>query len=237
MNLGIEGKVALVVGATGDTGSAIVAALRDEGCKVVGVARGTKPTPTEFYRFDLMREADVQALIDRVWHDHGAPDIIVHVAGGSLGVKEALTPWKQWELVMRLNLGAGHDLNRAFLPIMVQRGWGRIVHLTSNAVKLAIGNAPYAAAKAALDGYVKALGKQFASTGVVVSAVSPGPIFTTGRFLYTQPPAWNAEFWKNYVPAERWGRGEELAAAVAFLCSKHASYMPGAIVDVDGGMR
>lgn len=231
MNLGIEGKLALVVGATGDTGLPIAQALAAEGCKVVGLARGGDVT----YRVDLMDSADVDAMVQTVRVNYGHPDIIVHVAGGSADIKDAMSKSSDWSKVWQLNIGAAIDINRVFLPAMMANGFGRIVHLSSNAVKLAIGHAPYQSAKAALEGYVRAMGKHVAASGVTVNAVSPGAIYTEGKYLYSQDEEWNRSFWECYLPAKRWGVGSDVAAAVLYLCG--AGYVTGSVLDVDGGMR
>jgi 3-oxoacyl-[acyl-carrier protein] reductase len=222
MDLGIAGKKALVVGGTKSTGSAVVKALRDEGVEVKTIARSGADT-----NVDLMHCG--------VWLDVGEPDIIVHVVGGSMGIKEPDSP--QYAKVWQLNIGNAIALNNLCLPAMTRKGWGRIVHLSSNAVKLAIGHVPYASAKAAVEGYVRNMGKELAPKGVVMTAVRPGPIFSEGKYLYSQSEEWTKDFQEKYVPMKRWGRPEELASVVCFLCSDKASYMAGAVIDVDGGMR
>jgi NAD(P)-dependent dehydrogenase (short-subunit alcohol dehydrogenase family) len=120
---------------------------------------------------------------------------------------------------------------------MVSRGWGRIVHFSSNGVKLGTGRAPYIAAKHAVEGYVQIMAREFGKQGVIFSVVRPGPIYTPGLFIYEQDEAWTKAFMEKYVPMGRWGKDDEVAAAVALLCSDRAGYMAGAVVDVDGGMR
>jgi NAD(P)-dependent dehydrogenase (short-subunit alcohol dehydrogenase family) len=232
MDLGIKGKVALVVGCSRGMGYAVAKELTEAGCKVVGVSRNAGD-----YRFDITDQPRLNDFIDAMHREHGAPDIIVHVTGGSAGLRDHMQPWSAWEKVLQLNLGAAHEINRAFLPIMVSRGWGRIVHFSSNGVKLGTGRAPYIAAKHAVEGYVQIMAREFGKQGVIFSVVRPGPIFTPGIFIYEQDEAWTKAFMEKYVPMGRWGKDEEVAAAVAFMCSARASYMPGAIVDVCGGMR
>lgn len=229
MDLGISGKKALVVGATKETGSAVVASLKDAGVDVFGIARSGADL-----NIDLLEWETIYGDIDRRF---GLPDIIVHVAGGSMGIKNSLSSSGEWLKVWKLNLGISIDINRAFLPSMLSKRWGRIVHFSSNGVKLAIGNAPYASAKAAVEGYVKVVSKEVASRGVVITAVSPGPIKTEGKFMYSQNEHWTKIFWDRYVPMKRWGYGSEVGPLVAFLCSQHSSYMAGAVVPIDGGMR
>jgi NAD(P)-dependent dehydrogenase (short-subunit alcohol dehydrogenase family) len=232
MDLGIKGKVALVVGCSRGMGFAVANELTDAGCKVVGVSRNAGD-----YRFDITDQPRLNDFIDSMHREHGAPDIIVHVTGGSAGLRDHMQPWSAWEKVLQLNLGAAHEINRAFLPIMVSRGWGRIVHFSSNGVKLGTGRAPYIAAKHAVEGYVQIMAREFGKQGVIFSVVRPGPIFTPGLFIYEQDEAWTKAFMEKYVPMGRWGKDEEVAAAVAMLCSDRSGYMAGAVVDVDGGMR
>lgn len=144
---------------------------------------------------------------------------------------------EDWEKVWRFNLGISIDINNAFLPGMIERKWGRIVHTLSDAVKNGIGNVPYTSSKFAVEGYVTVASKQFAKDNVVISAVSPGPIYTEGRWLYKQSPEDTAAYFDKYLPTRRFGRADEVARAVEFLCSEHAGFMAGAIIDVQGGSR
>lgn len=242
MNLGIEGKRALVVGASRGMGRAVAEMLAAEGCSVYGVARESIELRTlercgaRTGACNVMDRAELLRLI-RVVTRYGAPHIIVHVAGGSVGIRDPLSRVEEMQRVWLANLGYAHEINRAFLPGMKARGWGRIVHFSSNGVKLATGNVPYISAKGAVESYVRNMSRIYAPDGIVISAVSPGPIHTPGIFIYDQDEKWTREFWEKYVPMKRWGTNEEVAGVVALLCSDRASYMAGAIVPVDGGMR
>lgn len=247
MDLGMSGKRALVVGGTGNTGLAVVKALAAEGCTVAAVAR-SGPRLNEAghvlgvkaYAADLMVPEELDDVVGRIGRELGAPDIIVHVIGGSMGIRDHNAPSIEWAKVWRLNLGISHDINMAFIGAMLAKGWGRIVHFSTNGVKLAVGNPPYTSSKAAVEGYVRTMAPKYSAQGVLINAVAPGPIFTEGPnqpFIYRQDETWTQAFFKNYMPIGRWGRGPELAAVVAFLCSEHAGYMAGAVVAVDGGMR
>jgi 3-oxoacyl-[acyl-carrier protein] reductase len=240
MDLGIKGRLALVVGASRGMGLAVAAELEQAGCRVIRVARSIEASTTAC-QVDVTDPDRLNAFIDAMHREHGAPDIIVHVAGGSVvggtTIRESLAPWSEYQKVLQLNLGAAHEINRLFVPIMAAKGWGRVVHFSSNGVKLGTGRAPYIAAKSAVEGYVQIMSREYSKHGVVITAVAPGPIHTPGLFIYEQDEAWTKAFWEKYVPMGRWGRDEEVAAAVALLCSERASYMPGAVVPVDGGMR
>ena len=229
MDLGISGKRALVVGASRGMGKAVADALNEAGCETFTVGRrGTVDLSFDVSNTEARR--DMIALVGRA-------DIIVHVTGGSVGIRDPLSSTDDMMKVWMANLGYAHEINRAFLPGMVERGWGRIVHFSSNGVKLATGNVPYISAKGAVEAYVRNMSRLYSDNGVVISCVAPGPIETRGIFMYDQNEEWTKAFFDKYVPMRRWGQAEEVAGAVALLCSQHASYMAGAIVPVDGGMR
>ena len=236
MNLGIEGRNALVVGASRGIGLEIARELSAEGCKVTAVARSMpKVNGWTTYAIDML-PADAPEFLYRMMAGN-LPDIIVHVLGGSQGVTDTLAPSSDWIKVWRLNLGVAHDLNRLFLPVLQRNKWGRIIHLSSNATRIGTGYSPYTSAKAALDGYVKAVSREFSKDGVIVTAVAPGIVHTEGRYYASLDSKEQEAYFNKYIPTHRFGRAEEVAKVVAFLASEHAAYMAGAIVSIDGGAR
>lgn len=236
MNLGISGRTALVVGASRGIGLEISRELKSEGCSVIGISRSGDGAFSQI-RCDLMQDGAPEyaaALIQKMYRE---PDIIVHVLGGSQGMTETLAPASTWAKVWRLNLGVAHELNCAFIPVMQRNRWGRIVHISSNAHRIGTGYCPYASAKAALDGYVKVVSKEFSKDGVIITAVAPGIVHTPGRYFASLDDKQQEEYFNKYIPIQRFGRAEEVAKVVAFLSSDHASYMAGSIVAIDGGAR
>ena len=231
MNLGIEGRTALVVGASRGIGLEIAREMRSEGCKVYTVSRTGK---TDF-NIDLMPESGPARLIQAM--EMVPPDIIVHVLGGSQGITGTLATSADWAKVWRLNLGIAHDINCAFIPRMQRNGWGRIIHISSNATRIGTGYCPYTSAKAALDGYVKIVSKEFSKDGVIITAVAPGIVHTEGRYYATLDSKQREEYFNKYIPIHRFGRAEEVSKVIAFLASEHAAYMAGSIVAIDGGAR
>ena len=227
MNLGIEGRQALVVGGSKGIGLEIVRELKSEGCRVISVSRSEG--------VDLMPPGSPESFCREI--QDTPPDIIVHVLGGSQGVTDTLSSSLDYGKVWRLNLGISIDINDFFLPMMQRNKWGRIVHITSNATRIGTGYAPYTSAKGALEGCVKVLAREVSKDGVIVSAVAPGIVHTPGRYYASLDSKEQEAYFNKYIPANRFGRAEEVAKVVSFLASQHSAYMAGSIIQIDGGAR
>lgn len=250
MDLGIKNRLALVTGASRGIGRAIAGELAREGARVVLVARTSdaleavrrEMASTDKHSavaVDLMADGGVQKLAEAI-NKIGDLDIMVHNLGGSAGVFQAFAPVEDWKKVWQFNVGIGHELNRIFVPAMVQRRWGRVVHLSTLSTKTFTGHAAYVSAKCALDGYVKTAGRDVAKDNVIFSAVAPGAIYSEGRYfakVQKEDPAALEDYFKNHLPIHRLGTAQDVAGVVAFLCSDQASYMAGSIVAVDGGWQ
>lgn len=165
-------------------------------------------------------------------------DIIIHCAGGGLGLRSP-TPTAQalYELFM-VNLGGAAEINRLAIPYMQAKSWGRIVHVCSIASGEAVGSVGYNTCKTALAGYVRSLGRELAPYGVVVSGIAPGAFQCPGnameRLQATAPEAYQ-HFISERLPRGVMGRAEELIPLLRFLCSDKASMMGGCVVPIDGG--
>jgi 3-oxoacyl-[acyl-carrier protein] reductase len=120
---------------------------------------------------------------------------------------------------------------------MQRNKWGRIIHISSNATRIGSGYCPYTSAKAALEGYVKSVSREFSKDGVIITAVSPGIVYTPGRYFASLDEREQEEYFNKYIPTHRFGRAEEVAKTVAFLASEHSAYMAGSVVSIDGGAR
>ena len=249
MDLHIQDRLALVTGASRGIGRAIAAALAREGTRVILVARSQEQleavrkeiATTErkhyCYAIDLMAEDGVARLIKAITTDLGEPDIVVHNLGGSFGFP-AFAPSEDWKKVWQFNVGIGHELNCAFIPGMVKRRWGRIVHLSTLSTVTYNGYPPYVSAKCALDGYVKSVNREVSKDNVIISAVAPGAIYSEGRYfakMQKENPKVIEDYFKNHLPIRRLGTAEDIGPVVAFLCSDFASFMAGSIVGIDGG--
>lgn len=250
MDLGISGKLALVTGAGRGVGRTIVKELDREGVSVIAVSRSAEPLESLSRELsvdnrrhtticaDLMKEGAASDLARSVVKDIGAPEIVVHNLGGSLGVTNPLAQLPEWQKVWRFNLGIAIEMNAVFIPLMIEKQWGRIVHISSNATLTFQGYPAYVSAKTALNTYVKTVGRAVAKEKVVISAVMPGPMFAEDRYfarLQKEDQAAWAEYVHHHLPIARLGQPEELSAFVVFLCSNQASFAVGSVVSVDGG--
>ena len=218
MNLELNGRRALVTGASRGIGEAIADRLEEEGVDVFRASRSTG--------FDLMN--DTTPLVGKV----GYADIIVHNAGGALGITDPWCSSTDWWKVYRLNMGAAVEINRALIPEMQRRGWGRVVHISSISALENQGTVPYCSVKAALNAYTRSIGRLVSADGVSVSAVMPGAVFTEGGY-WDHPRA--EKYVKERMAIQRLGTVDEIARFVVFLCSPHASFVAGSAFLVDGG--
>ena len=246
MNLNIQNKLALVTGAGQGIGRAIAISLAKEGVRVILVGRTKEKlesvskeleTPGYVYAADLMQENAVADMIVHIKTTYGEPEILVHNLGGSFGIP-ALASTADWQKVWYFNLGISHEINLAFIPTMVKNNWGRIVHLSTLSTKTYNGYAPYVSAKCAVDGYVKSVNREVSKHNVIISAVAPGAIYSEGRFfakISKENPEALQAYYKEHLPINRLGKGEDIGPAVAYLCSDNASFLAGSIIGIDGG--
>ena len=253
MNLGLTGRLALVTGAGRNIGRAIAVALAREGARVVLVSRSQSSLDEACAEVAAAGGQGVGIAMDM--QQPGAPEllrlrfadmadgwrkpqVVVHNLGGSLGVTDPFAPSSDWAKVWQFNVGIAHDLNRIFLPDMIENRWGRVLHLSTLSTQTHDGYAAYVAAKCALDGYVKSMARHVSRHNVVMNALAPGLIKLEGRYfarMQTENPALLEQYFDNHLPIRRMGDVHEIATIAAFLCSEHAAFMPGSILRADGG--
>lgn len=246
MDLKLKNRLALVTGASRGIGRGIANALAREGADVILVARSqdhlegvrreisSSDRTHHSFAIDLMAPDGVSSLVEKINAELRTPDIIVHNLGGSFGIP-AMASVQDWQKVWYFNVGIGHALNCAFLPEMVKKRWGRIVHLSTLSTTTYSGFAPYVSAKCALDGYVKTMNHEVSKDNVILSAVAPGAIYSEGRYFAKLSPEGLEDYFKNHLPIKRLGTADDIGPVVAFLCSDYASFMAGSIVSIDGG--
>lgn len=246
MELGIEGKIALVTGAGRGIGKSVCEVLSREGANVVGVSRTAsdleelllRKSVSQFYSLDLVASDGVRVLLDSLEKDGLWPDIVVHNMGGNLGISDPLCSIEEWRSVMRFNVEIPIELNRALLPKMQEKKWGRICHISSISGLENQGPPPYCAAKAALIAYTRSVGRFFAQDNIVLTTLLPGPILAKGNYWDTtskERPDHLKRFLEERVALKRLGNPEEASELVAFLCSKLSSFCIGSAFLADGG--
>lgn len=249
MNLGISGKNVLVVGASKGIGKGIALGFAQEGGRVTTIARSEEllreldkelqaivDLDHAYYVSDIM-EDNANQLARKIIDERGVFDIVVHNVGGSLVSRNALGTLDEWHHAWKFNAGVAIDMNNVLIQPMIEKGWGRVIHVSSISAKMLRGNPLYASAKAFLNAYVTTVGRTIASTGVVMSAVMPGAVAFPGSYWdkYTvTDPARCEDFLSHHQAANRFGTPKEIANVVLFMASEQASFMQSALIPVDG---
>src|SRR3954466_10827466 len=243
MDLGIEGRAAVVTGASRGIGLATARVLEAEGVRVLHVARSADPG----LAIDVTEPDAAGAIVEECTRRFGQVDILVNNAGTSRARSlEELTD-DEWEEQWQLHVMASMRLMRALVPGMAERGWGRVVNVGSSSGKRpSLSNAAYTVTKAAQHALSRVFADTYAAEGVLVNAVAPGPVET---------PLWMAsggladqaaegkgisrdealEAARSKIPLGRFGREDEIAWVIAFLCSERASNVTGSTWSADGG--
>ncbi|HTP89114.1 MAG TPA: 3-oxoacyl-ACP reductase family protein [Bryobacteraceae bacterium] len=232
-DVSLEGRVAVVTGASRGLGREIALALSGAGAQVVSVARSIEGPDT--FRCDVSREDDVAALETAVIARYGRVDILVNNAG--VNVRKNVTEFtlEEWNRVLGTNLTGAFLMCRAFVPHMKGRGWGRIVNMTSMMSHISIpGRTAYSASKAGLLGMTRALALELAPEGITVMAISPGPFATEMNTPLLNDPELNQQF-VSKIPVGRWGNPKDIGSLVLYLCSDAAGFLTGTDIVIDGG--
>ncbi len=249
MDLGLQGKVVLITGASRGVGKAIAFTMANEGCRLALVARGRKTleeTAAELWGkgvevlpivADLMIAQDIEIVVQETMQQFGRIDILVHNAGGAKGQNIFDTSDEDWQDALALNVLALSRLAKLVAPTMSQQGGGRIIAISSIFGRETGGRTAYNALKAASISLTKSLARQFAPDNILVNSIAPGSLLFPGSSWDRRnqaDPDRIAAFVKSELPLGRFGTPEEIAVVVAFLVSPLASLISGACIPVDG---
>ena len=247
MDLHLRDRTALVTGASVGIGRGIAKALAAEGVRVAVTARrldrlrelaaeivaagGPEPVLIEQ---DMYAEDAASRLAQAAREGLGHVDILVNNAGGSRSFKELHVSEEQWQEALTLNFHRPRQLADALVDAMIERRWGRIVNITGKSEPEHVNGA--FCAKAGLHSWAKGLSRMVGRHGITVNCIPPGRIHSEQIFRNYTPEyrQWQCD---NEIPMGRYGEPEDIAHLVCFLASPLASYITGAVIPVDGGLR
>lgn len=242
MNLELQGRTALVTGASMGIGRGIAEALHAEGVKLAVVARRRNlleelqdelKTKLVLIQCDFMTEEAPETIAREALAGLGSVQILVNNAGGSR--KFTLeTGEEQWNEAMTLNFTRQRQLTHKLLPQMMQAGWGRIINITGKSEPEGINGA--FCAKAAMHSWAKGLSREVGKRGITVNSIPPGRIMSE-QILRNYPPEERKRGGEQDIPVGEYGQPEDIASLACFLASPRARYITGAVIPVDGGLR
>jgi acetoacetyl-CoA reductase len=242
-------KIAVVTGGMGGIGEAICMRLAQVGHRVVASyspgntkaeqwVKDMKTRGFEFYavQLDVTDFDSTQKAVARIQSEVGPVDILVNNAGITRDATFRKMGKPDWDAVMRTNLDSVFNVTKPVCDGMMDRGWGRIINISSiNGQKGAFGQTNYSAAKAGMHGFTKALALEVARKGVTVNTISPGYIGT--KMVLAVPKEVMDTKIIPQIPVGRLGKPEEVAALVAYLCTDEAAFLTGANIAINGGQH
>jgi len=242
-------RVAFVTGAMGGLGTAICQAFAKDGYKVVAAYHPQFDNKDEWLKEmeaagfkdfvcvagDVAKIEECQAMVTEAEAKVGAVDILVNNAGITRDRFFAKMEKDQWEAVISTNLSSLFNMTKQVSAKMAERGWGRIINISSvNGVKGQAGQANYSAAKAGVIGFTKALAQELATKGVTVNAIAPGYVATKMVMAIREDILKTIV---DSVPMKRLAKPEEMGALCSYLASDLAGYMTGATLNINGGLH
>lgn len=243
----LQGKVALVTGASQGIGRATALALAAAGARVAVAARSEEKLAETakqiaaaggealVIKMDIAEPEQIKAGFAQAISKFGRLDILVNNAAITRDGLALRMKLEDWDAVLRTNLTSAHLCTQQALGVMMKQRWGRIINVTSVVAETGnAGQSNYVAAKAGLIGLTRAIATEMASRNITVNAVAPGFIETP----MTEPlPQKVKDDLKGRIPLGRMGSDKDVAAAIVFLASEEAGYITGHVLDVNGGMH
>ena len=243
----LEGKTALITGASKGLGKAMALALAEAGARLALVSRNLDQlndtaaavsklgAEAAVFQTDVTDEAQIALLEKAVTEKFGRLQILINNAG--INIRKSVTDFtlEEWRQVMDTNLTGVFLMCRAFVPKMKGQGYGRIINLTSIMSHVSIaGRSAYCASKTGLLGFTRALALELAPEKITVNGISPGPFATEMNTQLMQNPELNQQFISK-IPLGRWGKVEEVGQLAVYLCSEDAGFVTGTDFLIDGG--
>ena len=249
---GLNGKVAVITGAAGGIGRALVRRFCEEGATVVGLdlnAAGLEELGGQLKEFadqlilrplDITDHAAVAVTIRQVHVERGRIDILVNNAGWDVAMQFVETTPEFWDKVIAINLRGPLNLQHAVVPLMITAGGGKIINIASDAGRVgSSGESVYSACKGGIIAFSKTLARETARKDVRVNVVCPGPTDTALLRSFMGEGEYGQKIYeglKRAIPLKRLGQPEDIPGIVAFLASDDANFITGQVISVSGGL-
>ena len=244
-----QDKSILITGASKGLGYICAQEFERRGAQLVMVARSSSkleqlksafsnPAKHLVFSADLVNRDSIQDFVKKGLEHSGGFDIVLHVLGGGYGFRDPLITWEQLDTLYKVNVGVAAEINRLVVPEMVEKKYGRLVHVGSIASQEATASVGYNTVKSALAAYVRSLGRELAESRVVVSGILPGAFYApenSWERLKATKPEVVKEFIEKNLPRKRIADVDEVLPLIFFLASEAASMMSGCCVPIDAG--
>ncbi|MBI1971030.1 SDR family oxidoreductase [Candidatus Woesearchaeota archaeon] len=249
VNRNVNGKHIIITGASKGLGAVAAKTFASHGAKLVLLARSKElleevrhscehPDNHLCIAVDLAVQQDLEKAINKAVQFLTNVDVVLHCAGGGLGLRDPLLSWNDFNTLLTINVQAAAEINRMIIPLMKQQKQGYLVHVCSVTSTDAVGSVGYNSAKAALAAYVRTLGNLLAKDGIVATGILPGAFYgpkNVWRRKQAEDPALVQAITQERFPRGFIGDAEELMPLILLLCTPAASMMAGCCVPIDAG--